>query len=98
MIKVYCHTNIDVSRSEVWPKELPCRPMKGDIIESLTGWERLDGPGEMYHLQLEVCRVTFPASARTPDFIEVELHLPVGRFENIPHFARIYKEITGAII
>jgi hypothetical protein len=71
MVKVSCHTNLDVR--EVWPETLPCRPVNGDIIRSEWG------------LELCVVRVYFD-EFRYPEVIQVELHIPPHRFQNINDF------------
>lgn len=63
MIKVHCHTNLDLC-GELWPTELPCRPMVGDYIESAT--IRSGG----FRLTLQVTRVTL-----TQNSVDVELHM-----------------------
>ena len=99
-MEINCHTNLDLNFSETWPKELPCRPMIGDIITSSTG------------LELEVVRVVFEdgvprresswqcddgSSGQTMQkavdavICSVELHLPPNRFENITAFEKWYK-------
>jgi hypothetical protein len=75
MISIRCHTNLDFKFCEEWPRELPCRPVQGDIITSKSG------------LELQVVRITFPRNTGTEeDFLEVELHLVPNRFKNIGEF------------
>ena len=80
-MKINCFTNLDINCYEKWPTELPFRPMVGDIITSSTG------------LQLEVVRITIYGGATIlePVTVDVELHLPKGRFENITKFEEWYK-------
>jgi hypothetical protein len=88
-MNIHCHTNLDLYPYERWPVELPCRPMKGDLITSNTG------------LELEVVRVSFKeVKSDDPDPIYdttyvkcyVELHLPKHRFENISKFEEWYRK------
>jgi len=74
-MKIHCHTNLDLHFNEQWPDELPCRPMKDDIITSSTG------------LELRVVRVLFGYKGGCL----VELHLVPNRFENITKFEEWYK-------
>jgi hypothetical protein len=84
MIPVFIHTNLDLNCNERWPVELPCRPVKGDIIESNTG------------LELEVCRIAFK-TVEDPDYIYivvrcyVELTVPKGRFYSLDEFYEWYQ-------
>jgi len=85
IMKIHCHTNLDLHHCERWPEELPCRPVKGDIITSSTG------------LELEVCRITFKehknnyGTHEKSVTIAVELHLVPNRFEHISAFEKWYK-------
>jgi hypothetical protein len=78
---------------EAWPTELPCRPMVGDIIESLT--KRAKG----YGLELEVCRVIFRSKEmnygeeKREVYLDVELHLIPTRWQNVSEFEKWYYEI-----
>lgn len=37
MIKVRCRTNIDDFKGKNWPKEMVCRPLKGDAVRARCG-------------------------------------------------------------
>lgn len=76
MVSIRCRTNLDLHHCEEWPRELVARPMKGDIITSSTG------------LELEVVRCSFSFGGG----LDVELHLPQYRFENIHTFEKWYWE------
>lgn len=68
MIKVYCHTNLDLA-NERWPSELPALPRVGDIIESATKH------GE-FVLRLKVCQVTFQYNNMSKEWYpSIELHM-----------------------
>ncbi|KKM20722.1 hypothetical protein LCGC14_1642670 [marine sediment metagenome] len=56
MLKVHCRTNLDAYAQEVWPSELCCRPMVGDMIESRS------------HTRLQICEITHcpPSDACSP--------------------------------
>lgn len=112
MIAIYCKTNLDLSRVEKWPTELPAVPRVGDNIESMHLWERYtvgrERPDIRTRLRLRVCAVTwtpFPsdkqmdvAQAITYEYMPViELHLP-SYFENIKEFKKWYERITGGMI
>ena len=75
MVSIRCHTNLDLRPCEEWPRELVCRPVNGDLISSSTG------------LQLEVCRCSFTFGGG----LDVELHLPVNRFDSLSEFYRGYE-------
>ncbi|KKL72051.1 hypothetical protein LCGC14_2088810 [marine sediment metagenome] len=36
-IHVICRTNLDAFARETWPKEMACRPVVGDMVESAAG-------------------------------------------------------------
>lgn len=36
-IHVICRTNLDAFSRETWPKEMACRPVIGDTVESTAG-------------------------------------------------------------
>lgn len=76
--------------------------MVGDLIRSLSSV-----PGKK-HIELEVVQTTWvPKIAFTntrmryrdggPDlmYLEVELHLPKGRYENLEHFEKFVKSWLG---
>lgn len=102
-MRIICHTNLDLERCEVWPKDLPIVPRIGDLIESAFGWKRCDSKGWAYpivHLELEVVRVAWRYTTtdkfRTWDWEpRIELHLPKGRFESLTTFYEWYGKITG---
>lgn len=37
MIKVYCRTNLDNYKPQIWPEEFVCRPEVGDRVEAESG-------------------------------------------------------------
>ncbi len=67
-MEITCKTNLDLF-NEVWPTELPCRPMKGDYIQSSTEHPQyrkdengllLGGmPTHYCSIELEVGSITF---------------------------------------
>ena len=96
-MKIQCHTNLDLYPYEQWPTELPCRPMKGDLITSSSG------------LELAVVGITFKEikeksyqshggyyeefpRLKKETLCKVELHLPPHRFENISRFQEWYRK------
>lgn len=86
IIKVHCHTNLDLNNYERWPDMLCCRPICGDIITSSTG------------LELQVVRVSHVTKYKEDsttngwsDSLDVELHLIPSRFENISSFEKWYR-------
>lgn len=93
-MKVHCRTNLDLSWAESWPDELPTRPMLGDIIQSRTTW----GPRKI-QLELKVVALTwryvhsFIPEIKDHYILEVEMHLPPHRFENITEFQKWYENI-----
>jgi hypothetical protein len=87
MIKIHCHTNLDLHPSEKWPTELPCRPMVGDIIQSSI--ERRNG----VKLELQVVRITF-TSRNDEIVVDTELHLQPTRFPTIFDFDKWYHRIV----
>lgn len=91
MIKVSCRSNLDLD-NEVWPTELPCRPVVGDYIESLKLHNK--GPHHTVRLRLRVCSVTFEPDIDDSYKVCVELHLP-SHFENIASFYEWYERLTG---
>src|ERR1700682_3375474 len=110
MIKLYCKTNMDLERCEVWPSELPEIPREGDLIESGHEWTR---PGDntiasgcKSRVTLRVCRVTWKArecarptlychqSVPVEWIPEVALTMPLW-FENMTGFYDWYGRITG---
>lgn len=69
MMKVHCHTNLDLMKAEVWPQYLPTVPAIGHRIQSEKVWK--DG----FQLQLEVCGITWKYSERDNWVPYIELHL-----------------------
>ena len=35
MIDCFCHTNLDNYNSETWPKEVSCKPLVGESMQSI---------------------------------------------------------------
>ena len=102
MIQIRCKTNLDL-RHEKWPTELPCRPMVGDYIESLTqhpqfardkdGFLLNDGmPTHYQSLTLKVVSVTF-IQTKGKKILEVELH--DGRNRSLRDFYAYYAPMVG---
>lgn len=89
MINVHCHSNLDLY-NEQWPTQLVCRPNVGDYIPSATKWRN------GVQLELMVVRVTHRTAVSLPHngpYLDVELHLPPHRFDNISHFEEWYRKI-----
>lgn len=91
MIRVYCHTNLDLKPAEKWPRTLCCRPMVGDYINSEYDWNKWSEKTSPLFLQLRVCGVTV-----YHDHCDVELHLPL-HFKSIIEFQEWYRSITNSI-
>jgi len=75
MIKIICHTNLDLL-NEVWPTELPAIPTIGTKIQSRTVHNG------KFQLELEVCQVTYKYYESENDFPDngkwiphIELHM-----------------------
>jgi len=91
-MKIRCHTNLDLHHCERFPEELPCRPMKGDIITSSTGLE-LAVVGIGFRATRSIQNPMWSdwkATEVTETICNVELHLPPHRFENITTFEKWY--------
>ena len=75
MIKVYCHSNLDLYR-ERWPTELPWMPNVGDYIESMTTHSG-------YQLELQVVSITwkYTCGEYVPN---IELHMTKWQHNLIP--------------
>ena len=72
-MEITCRTNLDVLKSESWPKSVQCIPSVGDMIESKV----LHKNGEYgdFRLSLTVVSVTWKYSEQLLDwFVSVELH------------------------
>ena len=92
MVKVYCRTNMDLHHGEIWPSELPARPMIGDYIRSDCIRR------ERFQLELIVVRVTtIRSSSDGKWYYEVEMGLPPHRFHNFTHFQNMYDYKCGRI-
>ncbi|KKL26992.1 hypothetical protein LCGC14_2389690 [marine sediment metagenome] len=92
MIKVACHTNLDVY-GEIWPNQLPFRPMVGDRIVSQT-------KRTLTQLVLEIVNITIRCidplerNAQTNNYyLDIELHLPKNRWQNINEFQKWYSKL-----
>lgn len=89
MIKVLCHTNLDL-RGEEWPTELPAVPRVGDKIESKT---RREGN---FSLTLVVVSVIWAYYIREDAYVpEIELHLNKNVFNTITDFYNWYTPKLG---
>ena len=110
MIKIYCHTNLDLCHCEGWPTELPEVPRVGDLIESSYEWIIPNGntisSGAKVSLELQVCRVTWKAHAYgknqytgakdgTEWIPHVELSMTPSRYSSMRDFYEWYGRITG---
>ena len=84
MTKIHCRTNIDCAKRLTWPTELPERPMIGDYIRS-TSSER-DWVVELKVIQTTWIRYYDHVSKQDEWTLEVELHLPPHRYQDIEHF------------
>ena len=95
MLNIICRTNLDLHRYEIWPTELPCRPITGDLIVSnyIHKWHVKKQERCEIRLELEVVRVRFQDGN-----IYVELHLPKGRYESISDFYKnFYQPLIGQL-
>lgn len=80
MPSIQCHTNIDCAKQLGWPDRLPERPVVGDLIRSTSSTSKK-------HIELQIYRCTWVRNDRTYEwYIDVELHLPTSRFQNITAF------------
>lgn len=69
MIRVYCHTNLDLA-NEKWPTELPAVPRVGEEIQS-----KRNHPFH-FNLSLQVVRVRYEFSEHANEWIpHIELHM-----------------------
>ena len=99
-MEIICYTNLDLF-NEVWPTELPCRPMKGDYIQSKTKhpqykWPEGGKPIGYVSITLEVHRVTF--KQKWPDGTVkcyVELHDKSHLNRSINDFYEWYAPIVN---
>jgi hypothetical protein len=90
---VLFHTNLDLHPAEKLPEWLPCRPIVGDRITSLTKWKPNDPSlvGGERQLTLEVVSVELCERG-----LRVELHLPKGMWESLHTFYKqSYEKWTG---
>jgi len=46
MVKVFCNTNLDAYKKEIWPDSFGCRPIIGDFVLSKNG------------VRLRICEIT----------------------------------------
>ena len=96
---IHCVTNLDL-RCEMWPSELPCRPVVGDYIKSGTAHPIYkDGysvPISHVNLELQVCAVRFVYN-KYKWTCEVELTLP-SRWERMTDFYTWYAKILGTSV
>lgn len=68
MLRVFCHTNLDLS-GEKWPTQLPALPNVGDIIQSETKWKE-------FQLELEVRRISWKFNDSIGVYVpHIELHM-----------------------
>lgn len=79
MIRVVCHTNLDLA-NESWPRELPAVPRIGDYIVSAVEHKSAANPIG-FRLTLEVIRVTWEPSRdpENPRFSEWTPHIELHR-------------------
>lgn len=68
MIRVRCHTNLDLA-GERWPVELPAVPRVGDLIQSAA-------KHGVFRLSLQVVRVSWECAQWDDDYVpHIELHM-----------------------
>ena len=88
-VPIRCRTNIDCAKPLQWPTYLPARPMVGDLIRSLSSTRTK-------YIELMVVATTWVKELTPHDlgdwFLQVELHLPPSRFENLAAFEKFVKE------
>ena len=71
-IDVFCRTNLDKGRQQLWPNKMAARPVIGDSVRSKSG------------LELRIVSIIHKMSMYAGDggdtrpVLEVELHLPEG--------------------
>ena len=86
MIKIHCHTNLDLAH-EIWPTELPAVPRVGDLIQSATNHDS-------FQLTLKVVSVTWKRPFADRQWAPVvELHDYSSR--TIREFYEWYAPLTG---
>jgi hypothetical protein len=89
MVQIYWRCNLDdVLRYEKFPKELPYRPMVGDIVESSVRY----GKYKEARLELKVVRCVITESG-----MEVELHLKgncMGQ-DSVMNFNEYYRKLRS---
>ena len=84
LIPISCRTNIDCAKRLEWPISLPASPQVGDLIRSLSSTNKK-------HIELQVVQVTWVGSG-SKAYLQVELHLPPHRYENLQVFEKFVKE------
>ena len=98
MIKINCHTNLDL-RNEQWPTELPAVPRVGDRIVSSTGHRKAEGNSIAFHLELEVVAVRWTCNPSGEYHPMIELHVPSYRKEwSIQKFYEWYAPLVGTTV
>ena len=103
-MKVICYTNLDLF-NESWPNELPCRPMKGDYIQSKTkhpqykrdknGFSLGGRPISFINITLEICKITFKQGSDGEYQCHVELHDKLHLNRSLDDFYTWYAPIVG---
>lgn len=87
MVEICCRTNIDCCKRLEWPDRLPEAPRVGDLIRSTSSTKDK-------YIELRVCRCTWvytpdqPYLRRAGWILELDLHMPEHRFENLTAFER----------
>ena len=98
MIRTIFKTNLDLARCDkhCWPTLLSFVPLVGMLFRSPFKWGH-------FQLELEVVSTTWVFGSHeaidrgivVEDHLEVELHLPRGRFESLRSFFTMYEKLTG---
>ena len=61
-VSVFCVTNLDMGKYEIWPRKMSCRPIIGDRVASRTG------------KVLKVVSITHKELPNGDVYLEIELH------------------------
>lgn len=104
MIKVHCHTNLDLY-NEKWPSMLPARPVIGDLIESAiehpqfekdeNGFSKGVKPTHFCRLRLKVVSITWKQDYQDEYCCEVELHDSWPKPRSIREFYEWYAPMVN---
>ena len=86
-MKAVCTTNIDCANGLKWPEWFHERPVVGDYVRSASS-------SKYKYIELQVVRCTWITTKDAPSvlpYLEIELHLPSGRFEKLSDFEKHVK-------